>query len=153
MSTRLLSLIALAGSAGLLLGAWTFQYMAGLAPCSLCVWQRWPHGAAVALGLLALFLPGRLLPLLAGLAALTSAGLGVYHTGVERGWWPGPSTCSGGDIGALTPEQLLEQIMTAPLVRCDDVAWQMLGLSMASWNAVISLGLALLWAIVATRRT
>lgn len=151
MSTRLLTLIAMAGSAALLLGAWGFQVIGGLAPCSLCVWQRYPHGAVLFLGAVSLLIPGRALPLLAGLAALTSAGIGVYHTGVERSWWQGPSTCSSADISALTPEQLMEQIMAAPLVRCDEVAWQMAGLSMASWNAVFSLMLALLWVAIARR--
>ncbi len=151
MSARILTFIALAGSAGLLLGAWAFQVIGGMAPCALCIWQRYPHGVALLMGVLTLVLPGRLLPLLAGLAALTSSGIGVYHTGVERGWWQGPSTCSAGDISALTPQQLMHQIMTAPLVRCDEVAWQMAGLSMASWNALLSLGVALLWVAVARR--
>jgi len=139
-----LILLAAGGSAALLLGAWGFQAM-GYAPCKLCLWQRWPHGAAVMLGAVALALPLAFLPLLGALAAATSGAIGAYHSGVERGWWPGPDSCSGGPVGDLTPEQLMERIMAAPLVRCDEIAWQFLGLSMASWNALLSFALALLW--------
>ena len=151
MTDRTVILLAAGGSAALLLGAWTFQYF-GYAPCKMCIWQRYPHGAAVGVGLAAMLLPLVMLPLLGALAALATAGIGVYHTGVERGWWEGPSSCSSGDIGGLSVDQLFDQIMAAPLVRCDEVAWQMFGLSMASWNAVISFGLALLWLIAVQMR-
>jgi disulfide bond formation protein DsbB len=145
VSRSLLIALAAGGSLALLLGAFGFQHLGGLAPCKLCLWQRWPHAAAIAIGAVAMLLPGRALPLLGALAALTTAGIGLYHTGVERGWWPGPTTCTSGPIGNLTPQELMDQIMAAPLVRCDDVPWEMLGLSMASWNALVSLGLALIW--------
>lgn len=142
---NVLILLAAGGSAALLLGAFAFQHLGGMAPCKLCLWQRWPHAVAVAIGALALWLPGRALPLLGTLAALVTAGLALFHTGVERHWWEGPATCTSGGIANLTPQQLMDQIMAAPLVRCDEVPWEMLGLSMASWNAVASLGLALVW--------
>lgn len=151
MTREFCIVLAAGGSAALLLAAYAFQHIGGMAPCALCIWQRWPHGAAIVLGGLALVLGGRALAWLGALAALTTAGIGLYHTGVERGWWQGPSTCSGADIGSLSPEELFEQIMAAPLVRCDEVAWQMVGLSMASWNAVAALGLAVLWVLAATR--
>jgi disulfide bond formation protein DsbB len=151
MTRKMLMLIAGAGSAALLAGAFAFQHIGGLAPCAMCLWQRWPHAAAVLIGLLALVMPARWLAGLGALAALSSAGIGVFHTGVERGWWEGPSTCTSGSIAGVAPEDLLAQIMEAPLVRCDEVAWAMAGLSMASWNAVLSLGLALVW-IAAARR-
>ncbi|WP_114964390.1 disulfide bond formation protein B [Alkalilacustris brevis] len=142
-------LLAAAGSLGLLLAALVFQYGFGMAPCALCIWQRWPHLVAVALAGPAVALAGPLWPLLGGAAAATSGGIGVYHTGVERGWWQGPQACSAGpDIGALSPEELFAQIMAAPVVRCDEVPWEMLGLSMASWNALASFGLAALWVAV-----
>lgn len=144
-------LAATFGSAALLLGAFAFQHLGGMAPCKLCLWQRWPHGAAVAIGLVALLLPGRVLPILGALAALATAGIGAWHTGVERGWWEGPSTCSSAAPGNLSADELFDRIMTAPLVRCDEVPWEMLGLSMASWNAVVSLGLAALWLMAARR--
>jgi disulfide bond formation protein DsbB len=154
MPQRSLIALGLFGSAALLLGALAFQYLGGLAPCQLCIEQRWPHAAAVAIGLLALFLAKgpltRLLAACGALAALATAGLGVYHTGVERGWWQGPDTCSaGGNIGGLSSEELLDQILAAPVIRCTDVQWEMLGLSMASWNAVLSFGLFLIWVMAA----
>ncbi|CRL14352.1 disulfide bond formation protein B [Phaeobacter italicus] len=143
--SRLLIILASAGSAALLLGAFGFQYIGEMAPCKLCIWQRYPHGAAVVIGAVALAFPLLILPYLGALAALATAGVGAYHTGVERGWWEGPSTCTSGPIGNLSADELMQQIMSAPLVRCDDVPWEMLGLSMASWNAIASFVLALLW--------
>ncbi|WP_424833587.1 disulfide bond formation protein B [Ruegeria sp.] len=142
------NLIALAagGSALLLLGAWAFQYIGGLAPCKMCIWQRYPHGAALVIGVLALALPGlRILPIFGALAALITAGIGVFHAGVEQKWWEGPSSCTSGDISGLSAEELMNQIMSAPLVRCDEIPWEMLGVSMAGWNAIVSFGLALIW--------
>ena len=151
MSRRsLYILLAAGGSAALLLGALGFQYLGGMAPCKLCYWQRYPHVAAVLIGLAALFLTPRL-AWAGALAAATTSGLGLYHTGVERGWWQGPTTCSSQPIGGLSTDQLLDQIMAAPLVRCDEVAWQMLGLSMASWNALASAALAVIWILAARR--
>ncbi|MEM1313444.1 MAG: disulfide bond formation protein B [Pseudomonadota bacterium] len=147
--------LAAAGSAGLLLGAFFFQHVMGLAPCPMCVWQRWPHAAAVALGL-ALLLPAlrglRAIPLLGALAMVVSAGLALQHTGVERGWWDGPSTCAGGQSAQMSTDELLSAILNAPLVRCTDVAWEMWGLSMASWNGLASLALLGLWLIAARAR-
>ncbi|MFC6687070.1 disulfide bond formation protein B [Jhaorihella thermophila] len=151
LSRNFLILAAAGGSAALLLGAFGFQYLGGMAPCKLCLWQRWPHGAAILIGGIALMIPGRGLPLLGALAALTTAGIGVYHAGVEQHWWEGPRICTTGPVGGLSPEQLLEQIMSAPLVRCDEIPWEMFGLSMAAWNAVASAGLAVLWLMAAAR--
>ncbi|WP_027237639.1 disulfide bond formation protein B [Leisingera caerulea] len=142
---RLLIVIAATGSAALLLGALGFQYIGEMAPCKLCYWQRYPHAAAAGIGVLALIIPSAVLPYLGALAALSTAGVGVYHTGVERGWWEGPSTCTSGPVSGLSPDQLMEQIMAAPLVRCDEVPWELFSLSMASWNAIASFGLALIW--------
>jgi disulfide bond formation protein DsbB len=154
--TRLIAL-ATFGSAALLAGAFAFQYIGGLAPCQLCIEQRWPHAAAILTGVVALILAkGPLVRLLAAcgaVAASATAGLGFYHTGVERGWWPGPDTCSAGrNIADLSSEDLLNQILAAPVIRCTDVAWEMLGLSMASWNAVASAGLAVIWVMAAIRK-
>ena len=142
-------LLGALGSAGLLLGAFAFQHIGGMAPCKLCLWQRWPHGAAIVIGVLALALPGRLLPLLAALAALTTAGIGGYHTGVERGWWEGPTTCTSGPVSGISAQDLMAQIMEAPLVRCDEVPWEMFTLSMATWNMLASLAFALCWLMAA----
>ncbi len=153
MTRNLLVALALTGSAALLAGALAFQHFGGMAPCKLCLWQRWPHAAAVFLGLVALVLPGRVLPMLGAGAALTTAGIGFYHTGIERAWWQGPTTCTSGPISGISSEELLNQILAAPIVRCDEVAWSMAGLSMASWNAVLSLALVLVWIAAATRGT
>jgi disulfide bond formation protein DsbB len=99
----------------------------------------------VAIGLLILVWPRRLLALLAGVVVLGGAGVGAYHVGVERGWWQGPSTCTAPAPGEMAPGELLDQILATPLVLCDEVAWSMLGISMAGWNVVLSLGLAWLW--------
>lgn len=144
-----LVLLAALGSLLMILGAWGFQYIGGLAPCKLCYWQRYPHMAAVPIGALAMLVPGLLLPFAGSVAAAATAAVGIYHTGVERSWWPGPDTCSSGDIGGLSTDQLMDQILTAPLMQCDQVAWEMLGLSMASWNALISVGLMVLWLLAA----
>ncbi|MBK5945988.1 disulfide bond formation protein B [Rhodobacter veldkampii DSM 11550] len=150
LGTRLI-LLATGGSAALLAGAFGFQAL-GHAPCDLCLWQRWPHAAAVALGLIGLVLVSRTVPVaLAALAMAGSVGLGIYHTGVERHWWPGPASCTSGAIGGLSPEDLMSRILAAPMVRCDEVSWSLLGLSMASWNAIASAVLAAIWLRALTR--
>jgi disulfide bond formation protein DsbB len=147
-------LVCGAGSAAILAGAVAFQFIGGLVPCPLCIWQRWPHVAAVViatLGITVLWRYTRPLAVLGALTMLVNSGLGLYHTGVERGWWQGPDTCTSSDITSLSADQLMAHILGAPLVRCDEVQWDLLGLSMASWNAVISLGLAGLWLASALR--
>ncbi len=151
--TRLsLVLIAAGGSLALLLGAFAFQYIGGLAPCTLCLWQRWPHAAAVMIGLAAFALPGRTLPLIGALAALATAAIGGFHAGVEQGWWEGLASCSGGSIAGISVDDLLNPAANvAPPVRCDQIAWSLAGLSMAAWNMVISLGLAAVWLLAARK--
>lgn len=145
LSRHQLVVIAAGGSAVLLLAAFAFQHIGNMAPCSLCVWQRWPHAIAVACGVVALFALPRLMALAGMMAALATAAIGGYHTGVERGWWEGPATCTSSSTSGLSADELFDRIMAAPLVRCDEVPWQMLGLSMASWNMVAALGLAAIW--------
>jgi disulfide bond formation protein DsbB len=152
LSGRQLLLLATLGSAGLLLGALAFQHIGGMAPCKLCIWQRYPHALAVVTGALMLALHVRWLALIGAAAALATAAVGIYHVGVEQGWWQGPSTCSAGPVEELSPDALLDQIMAAPLVRCDDIPWELFGISMAGWNALVSLALMALW-LVAFRRS
>lgn len=146
-----LGLIAGAGSALLLIAALGFQ-AAGYAPCELCILQRWPHVAAVAIAAL-LWLTGRVraLAVLGMVAAGAAMGLALYHTGVEIGWWPGPTHCSGGigGLSQLSTQDLLTQLQSAPVVRCDEVAWSLFGISMAGWNAVFSAVLAVIWGLAA----
>lgn len=147
-----LSTLAGLGSAAILAGAFGFQYLGGLAPCQLCLWQRWPHAAAIGIMLLALVLPWRILPLLGMLAALTTAGIGMFHVGVEYQWWEGLASCSGNSIAGLNVNDLLNPDVTiAAPVRCDAVAWSMFGISMAGWNVILSLGLATLWVMAARK--
>src|SRR6188768_1110539 len=107
-------LIALLLPMALLGGALGSQYLGGLHPCEMCYWQRWPHGAAVLLAAAAFAFPGRarMLTALAGLAIAISGAIGVYHAGVEMGWWEGLTTCTAG--GALS----LDELMKVPLIRC-----------------------------------
>ena len=156
MSGRARIAFAGLGSLALLIGALGFQFVGGLSPCPMCIWQRWPHLAAVAIAVAALAVRGGTRPLaLAGAgAAAVASGLGVFHAGVEQGWWDGPSSCVGLDPAGLTPEQLLDQLAGAPLVRCDEIVWEFLGLTMAGWNALLSAGLVVLWlSAVLTRRS
>ncbi len=150
MNARSLTLLATLGSLALLSGAFVFQAF-GFAPCELCLLQRWPHAAAILIGTIALLTGWRNLAWAGALAALTTAALGLYHTGVERGFWIGPTACSSSPVDGLSADDLMNQIMTAPLVRCNEVAWSLLGLSMASWNAVLSLALVLMWVMSARR--
>ncbi|HVQ09238.1 MAG TPA: disulfide bond formation protein B [Allosphingosinicella sp.] len=143
--------LALLVPAALLGGAFAFQYWGGLAPCEMCWWQRYPHMAALAFALAALLagrLPdrGRSLVWLAALAIAVSGGLGVYHAGVELDLWEGLTQCSQTATGGSAAD-LLDTIVAQPLVRCDEVQWSLLGISMAGWNAILSLASALviLW--------
>ena len=146
-------LIALLLPLALLGGALGSQYLGGLYPCEMCYWQRWPHGAAIVLAALAFTAPAasarsRLLILLAALAISVSGAIGLYHAGVELGIFEGFTTCTS-TARAATTKDLLEQLMKIPLVRCDQVQWAFLGISMAGWNAILSLGGATLIAWLA----
>ncbi len=144
---RNLALLAAAGSAALLAAALGFQ-AAGYAPCELCILQRWPHLAAALIGLLIWFTGWRRgLAALGLLAALVAMGLAIYHAGVEMKLWLGPQHCSGGVSGLATmsTQDLMAALETAPVVRCDDVAWSLFGISMAGWNAICSAVLSALW--------
>jgi disulfide bond formation protein DsbB len=122
----------------LLAGALGSQYLGGLHPCEMCYWQRYPHWAALAIGGLSFFARRvrRPLVLLAAVAIAISGAIGVFHAGVEYGWWEGLTQCS--TTGATT----LEDILATPLIRCDQVQFSFLGLSLAGWNALISLSAA-----------
>lgn len=136
-STRLARWLALAVPALLLGGAYLSQYGFGLYPCEMCWWQRYPHFAAVALALLSFVAPPKKFWIaLAAAAIMISGFIGVFHAGVEYGWWEGITTCSRvATSGGGNP---LEAIMNAPLVRCDEVQWSLFGISLAGWNALIS---------------
>lgn len=148
------SWLALAIPTALLGGALGSQYIGGLFPCEMCYWQRWPHEAAIAFSLMAIFSrePAirRLFVVLAGLAILTSGLIGVFHAGVEYQWWDGITACtrapgvSGGNIMA--------DIMAAPLISCNQPQWTLGPISLAGFNAIFSIGGGLLVLWQATRR-
>src|SRR5215469_16011978 len=136
-------LIALLLPVALLGGALGSQYLGGLHPCEMCYWQRWPHGAAIVLALLAFTAPAgsprsRALVLLAALAIAVSGAIGVYHAGVEAKVFEGFTQCTALPR-TTSAADLLKEITHAPLVRCDEVQFRFLGISMAGWNAILSL--------------
>ncbi|MCE7795130.1 disulfide bond formation protein B [Sphingobium sufflavum] len=141
-------LIAILAPNALLWGAIGFQYLGGLSPCQMCYWQRWPHLAAILLTLGAIGLRANrglsaMLTMLSALAILTSGLIGGFHAGVEYGWWEGLTTCATGLSGGGGGQSALDAIMNAPLVRCDVAAWSLFGISMAGYNFLISVVVAL----------
>ena len=143
-------LVALGVPVALLGGAYLSQYAGGLHPCEMCYWQRWPHFFAIAAAALAFLLSAssrnaRLLTALAALAIAVSGAIGVFHAGVEYGWWEGLTRCSTG--GAMT----LDELLSVPLIRCDQVQFSFLSVSMAGWNALLSLGSAAVIAVLLKR--
>ena len=152
-SARLLALIV---PAALLAGAWSFQLWGGLFPCEMCLWQRWPHYAAVLVAALAFATPPRLTRSLVAIAALLIAVSGliaVYHAGVEYRWWHGVTACTQTlDLSGLTPAQRLDRIMGTPAVPCDVAQWKLAGISLAGFNALISLATAAVIALLLGKR-
>ena len=151
-------LLALLLPLALVAGAFAFQYLGGLYPCEMCWWQRYAHMAAIVLAALAFTASAaeqrsRAFTLLAALAIAVSGAIGVYHAGVELHIFQGFTTCSTTATGASTAD-LLKKLMKVPLIRCDQVQWSLFGISMAGWNAIISLaGAALvLWLSLTGRR-
>jgi disulfide bond formation protein DsbB len=148
IEARQLAVLVAAGGSGLLLaGAFAFEHIGGLLPCTLCLWQRWPHAAALALAGAALRYPNtRIWPVLGALAALTTAAIAFFHVGVEMRWWEGLASCTINALAGISGGDLLslDTNIGAPAA-CDAVAWSFLGLSMAAWNGVLSLGLAAIW--------
>ena len=151
-------LMALILPAALLVGAFGSEYLGGLFPCEMCWWQRYAHMVALAMALVAFTTPvqasrARTFTLIAALAIAISGVIGVYHAGVEAGVFEGFTKCTA-LAKAGTTADLLQQITHAPLVRCDQVQFRFLGISMAGWNAILSLGgaaLILLFSLRAKR--
>ena len=145
--------LALLIPGGLLAGAWGSQLIGGLYPCEMCHWQRWPHYAALGLALLAFVprAPVRLLVALAAIAIATSGAIGVAHAGVEYHWWNGFTPCTA---TFSSDGDLLANIMKAPIIRCDVAQWKLFGISLAGFNAIISLSgaLAIFWLLARRNR-
>jgi disulfide bond formation protein DsbB len=152
-------MIALLLPLALLGGALGSQYFGGLYPCEMCWWQRYPHAAAIILAALAFTAPAdsqrsRSLTLLAALAIAISGAIGVYHAGVELHIFQGLTTCST-TAKATSTADLLKKLMKVPLIRCDQVQWSFLGISLAGWNAILSLtgAAAIIWLTLIGRRS
>ncbi|MFO0995752.1 MAG: disulfide bond formation protein B [Alphaproteobacteria bacterium] len=134
-------------SAGLLATVFIMQYGFGLEPCPLCVWQRYPHGAVIAAGIIGALMGGRAARWLiaaAGLAFLVTAGIGGFQVGVEQHWWEGLASCTGGAGVPGSLEELQAQLGKPPSPRCDEVPWSLFGISLAGYNLLVSLAIACL---------
>lgn len=136
--------IALLLPAALLAGAWGSQLIGGLYPCEMCHWQRWPHYGALVAGALAFVVGGPAVKrtLIAGAAALIAVSglIGVFHAGVEYHWWAGITACSRTvETDGMSADAMLQSILAAPVVRCDAAQWTLAGVSLAGFNALISL--------------
>lgn len=141
---RPVALVALA-SLGLITAALFFEYVIGLVPCKLCLTQRLPHYGLIALGLISTIRPSHQLlwRSVGALLAGVTSGVGLQHVGVEQGWWKGPQGCSSQIDGQASLADLTTALLATPVVRCDEVAWSFLSISMAGWNMIISAALAL----------
>jgi disulfide bond formation protein DsbB len=151
-------LIALATLAG----AWFFQLVLDIRPCPLCLEQRYAYYLAIPLAVLVAIAAARDVPrglivtglVVLALAALANAVLGGYHAGVEWTFWQGPTDCSGPVVDLGKAGSLLERLDTVKVIRCDEVQWRFLGLSLAGYNVLISLLMAAiaLWGAGKTAR-
>jgi disulfide bond formation protein DsbB len=149
-------------AAATIAGAWFFQLVLEILPCPLCLEQRYAYYLAIPLGALTALAARSGAPrplLLAGLAilalaTLANAGLGTYHSGVEWGFWKGPTDCSGPVVNLGSAADLLSKLDTVKVVRCDEVQWRFLGLSLAGYNVLISLLMAAIaaWGLVRTAK-
>jgi disulfide bond formation protein DsbB len=142
---------ALLIAAGSILIALGFEHLGGYAPCELCLQQRYAYYAGVPLLFLALVAlsAGRsraaaIVFVLVALAFVANAALGVYHAGVEWQFWPGPAACSGSQAITTNAGGMLDALQNTKVVRCDQAAWRLAGISFAGWNVVASLLIVLL---------
>jgi disulfide bond formation protein DsbB len=150
------ALVLLAG-VGALAAATIAQYGFGVQPCELCYWQRTPYGLAIVLGGLALVLRpydarARVMLGVAALGFLAGMGIAIYHTGVEQHWWTSAAGCAvktlgKSNLGDMSINDIRNQLLATVSVPCDEITWSFLGLSMANWNIMASLALALFAAI------
>jgi disulfide bond formation protein DsbB len=139
-------LVAIMAPVLLLGGALVSQYVFGLYPCEMCMWQRWAHVAAILFALAAIALRGRAsasaaVTVLAALAIATSGGIGLFHAGVEYGWWEGLTACAT-TVSGGNAQDVLNSILAAPLTRCDVAPWSLFGISLAGYNGLLSLAAA-----------
>ena len=150
---------AMAASFVALISALGFQYLGGMAPCELCLWQRVPHGAVIVGGIGALlwFHSKRERLFLTWSAAImfaVGASIALYHVGVEQQLIMGPRSCAGdsGLNSAQSIDQLRKMLMAAPIVRCSEISWSFFGLSIAALNAITSMVIAILCGVSGMRQ-
>lgn len=137
-------------SASLLAGAYGFQYIGGIEPCDLCWTQRYAHFAIMGLSAIGLLIKNAatIMSWATALALDVSIIAAGYHTGVEQKWWQGPGTCTSSGINQVADmESLFDSMMEANLVLCDEIAWEMFGISMAGYNLLISFAVGLFVAL------
>lgn len=126
----------------MLVGALLFQYVGKLPPCYWCYVQRYAHGAVIAIALLGLIMPYKKTALMAViLALLVSTGVAGYHVGIEQGFWG--SSCASMSLDTSSTDAFLQALQNAPIVKCDQVAWELMHISMAGWNMILSFIMAL----------
>ncbi len=146
-------LCALILSLASLAGAFFFQYAMAILPCHLCLLQRYPHAILIVLAIIALIWRNRGVPVIGALISVYSIGLAIYHSGVERHFWAGPSDCTGGqNLAGLSGSDLLSTNISVGVIQCDKISYEILHLSFANWNILISVFLLLMW-INAARRS
>lgn len=138
-------------SISVILAALAFEFVGGYTPCPICLQQRYAYYAAIPVTFIGLVLLAGDFTRIAGLvfftvalAYLANAGLGVYHAGIEWGFWPGPDTCAGAAAPPASVDSLMKELEASTGARCDEAQWRLFGLSFAGWNVVASLGLFVL---------
>ena len=153
-TTRNAALLIALGALATIAGAWFIEIVLGVKPCPLCLEQRIPYYAGIPVALLAAFASqhnpraARALLAVTAVIFLIGAGMGAYHTGVEEGWWKGPADCTGPIPTAAAMGDFLKSLDTVKVIRCDQVAMRIFGLSLAAWNAIIAGGIAAYAALV-----
>ncbi len=152
---RAARLVALLVPLALILGALGSQFIGGLVPCEMCMWQRWPHYAAIVVAAAAFLVCHRptqmLFVLFAAVLVAVSGAIGIFHAGVEYHWWQGITACTRGSSHG-NPMDVLKEVLNRPLIRCDVPQWTLFGISLAGFNAIISLaGAATVFALAVRR--
>ena len=124
------------------------QFGFGYAPCELCYWTRYGYWGVIVVGLISMWFSRRpkarkFWLTLTGIALLIVLGISVFQVGVEQGWWHGTAACTGVSTVCMTAQQMLDAINNAPVVRCDQPAWSLFGITMAGYNVLLSLALTI----------
>ena len=131
-------------SFSILASAISFEFFFDLAPCKLCIWQRWPHVIIIAIMILGLSILNKTwILLLISLSAIVTGIIGFYHTGIEQGWWSGPLGCSNQFESETDISNLTTLLLETPVVKCDEIVWSLFNISMAGWNSLVSFFIAI----------